>query len=198
MAEKQATKSELERQVAELQRALKDKAAFESSVMKAELGGNYTMVPIKNYGSTTVSIEYDYKGQTKVLVLGTQDPKDLGAIPVEVWVELERTSKLVSDGYIARTDLPITNPNVIPDDLEFIRSHGETELVKRLSELTNVHVLQRLLRSVEGIGNKSGKYLSAASAIKQRIFEVTETFEKKDTGELVSLNTGIRMVDEEE
>lgn len=197
------TKVELERKVAELEKALKDKSSFEGSAARAELGGNYTMVPIRNYGSTSVSIEYEYKGMTKVLILDTKDPKDLGAIPLEVWVELERTSKLVSDGYIARTDIPCTNPNVIEDDEAFIKSRGEAEFVKTLSEMTNVHVLQRLLRQVESVKHKSGKYLSAASALKQRIFDVTETFawkenEKTGVKELVSLNTGIRMVDEEE
>jgi hypothetical protein len=157
------------------------------------------MVPIRNYGETSVSIEYDYKGTTKVLILGTSDPKRLGAIPVEVWSELERTSKLVSDGYIARTDMASTNPNVIEDDESFIKSHGEAEFTKILAQMTNVHVLQRLLKKVESFGTKSGKYLSAASALKQRIFEVTETFRKDpETGEMVSLNTGIRIVEEEE
>src|SRR5258706_13971189 len=168
------SKPELERQVEELQKALRDKTSFEHSAAQAELGGNYTLVPIRNYGDTTVSLEYEYKGNKKVLVLDTKDPKRLGAIPIEVWIELERTSKLVSDGYIARTDLPITNPNVIEDDETFIKSHGEAEFVKRIGEMTNVHVLQRLLRFVEASKNKSGKYLSAASALRQRIFDVTE------------------------
>ncbi len=197
------SKPELERQVEELQKALRDKTSFEHSAAQAELGGNYTLVPIRNYGDTTVSLEYEYKGNKKVLVLDTKDPKRLGAIPIEVWIELERTSKLVSDGYIARTDLPITNPNVIENDEEFIKSHGEVEFTKKLSEMTNIHVLLRLLRAVEAMENKSGKYLSAQTALKQRIFDVTETFaweknEKTGIDELVSQNTGIRIVEEEE
>lgn len=193
------TKAELERRLAEAERALKEKSTFEASAAKAELGLQYTMVPIKNYGGTDISIEYEYKGVTKVLQLGTRDPKDLGAIPVETWIELERTSKLVSDGYIARTDIPCTNPNVVVDDNAFIQDNEESELVHKISGMTNVHVLQRVLRAVEATGSKSGKYLSAASTLRQRIFDVTETFRKDEkTGQLVSLNTGIRVVEEEE
>lgn len=193
------TKADLERKVRELEQALKDKSKFEASAARAEIGGNYTMVPIRNYGGTTVSIEYEYKGMTKSLLLSTEDPKDLGAIPIEVWIELERTSKLVSDGYIARTDIPCSNPNVISDDTAFINDHNEVELVAKLHELTNSHVLLRLLRAIEATGNKTGKYLSAASAIKTRVFEVTETYKKdEETGKLVSLGTGIRLVDEED
>lgn len=197
------SKAELERKVAELQRALREKTSFEDSAARAELGGTYTMVPIRNYGNTSVSISYEYKGMTKVLTLETQDPKRIGAIPLEVWTELERTNKLVSEGYIARTDIPCTNPNVIEDDEAFIRSHGEAEFVKKLSEMTNHHVLLRLLRTVETTKNKSGKYLSAESALRQRIFEVTETFairknDKTGLDEKVSLGTGIRVVEEEE
>lgn len=193
------TKIELERKVRELEQALKDKSKFEASAAKAELGGNYTMVPIRNFGGTSVSIEYEYKGMTKTLILGTDDPKDLGAIPIEVWIELERTSKLVSDGYIARTDIPCTNPNVIPDDNVFFSTFNETELVSQIHKLTNSHVLLRLLRTIELVKPQTGKFLSAASAIKQRVFEVTETYKKdEETGEMVSLGTGIRVVDEEE
>jgi hypothetical protein len=193
------TRAELERQLVEAQKALKEKATFEASASKVELGLQYTMVPIRNYGGTDISIEYEYKGVTKVLQLGTRDPKDLGAIPVETWIELERTSKLVADGYIARTDVPCTNPNVVVNDDSFIKGNEETELVHKISEMTNVHVLQRLLRVVEATGSKSGKYLSAASTLRQRIFDVTETFRKDEkTGALISLNTGIRVVEEEE
>lgn len=197
------SKAELERQLAEAQKALKEKSAFEASATKTELGLQYTMVPIKNYGGTDISIEFEYKGVTKVLQLGTRDPKNLGAIPVEVWIELERTSKLVSDGYIARTDIPCSNPNVIDNDEDFLTSNAEAEINKKIAEMTNVHVLQRLLRAVEAAKNKTGKYLSVALALRQRIFDVTETFtwkenEKTGVKELVSLNTGIRMVEEEE
>lgn len=193
------TKAELTRKLAEVQKALREKTSFEHSAAQAEAGANYIMVPIRNYGGTSVSIEYEYKGQTRVLILDTSDPKRIGALPFEVWTELERTSKLVSDGYIARTDIPSTNPNVIDNDETFIKSYGETEFVKKLSEMTNTHTLLRLLRTVEAMENKSGKYLSAIAALRQRIFDVTETFEKdKDTGELKSLNTGIRMIEEEE
>lgn len=192
------SKVELERENAELKKALEGKSRLDHTLSQADMGANYIMVPIRNYGSTTVSIEYEYKGMTKVLVLGTNDPKNLGVIPLEVWTELERTSKLVSDGYIARTDVPITNPNVIPDDEAFIKSHGEAEFAKKVELITNVHVLFRLLKCVEFNKSKAGKYLSAASVLKQRIFDVTETYGKKEDGTLYSLNTGIRMVDEEE
>lgn len=193
------TRAELERQLAEAQKALKDKATFEASAAKTELGLQYSMVPIKNYGGTDVALEFEYKGVTKNLTLGTRDPKDLGAIPVEVWIELERTSKLVADGYIARTDVPCTNPNVISDDMDFLQSNDERQLIDKITLMTNVHVLQRLLREIELNTAKTGKYLSAASVLKQRIFDVTETYRKDEkTGELISLNTGIRMVEEEE
>lgn len=194
-----ATKAELERQLKEAQKALRDKVSFEHSAAQAESGGNYTLVPIRNYSDTMVSLEFEYKGNKKVLILETMDPKRLGAIPLEVWIELERTSKLVSDGYIARTDLPITNPNVIEDDEEFVKSHGEKEFTDRVTQMTNVHVLLRLLRLVEAMGkNKAGKYLSAETALKNRIFDVTETFGKREDGTAYSLGTGIRVVEEEE
>lgn len=192
------TKAELERKIAELERALRTKAKFESSIAQAELGTSYTMVPIKNYGNTLVTLEFEYKGMKKNLVLGTKDPQNLGAIPLEFWVELERTNKLVTDGYIARTDIPNSNPNVIESDEEFIRSHGEVEFAKKVSEMTNAHVLLRLLKAVEFQKIKSGKYLAAANALKQRIFDVTETYETLEDGTQRSLNTGIRVVEEEE
>src|SRR6185295_19657114 len=108
------TKADLTRKVEELETALKDKAGFENSAAKAEGSVVSTMVPVKNFGGTSVSIEYEYKGTTKVLILDPDGPKQVGAIPLDVWIELEHSSKLVSDGYIARTDLPYTNPNVIP------------------------------------------------------------------------------------
>lgn len=194
-----ATKAELERQLKEAQKALRDKVAFQNSAAQAESGGNYTLVPIRNYSDSMVSLEFEYKGNKKVLILETMDPKRLGAIPLEVWIELERTSKLVSDGYIARTDLPITNPNVIEDDDSFVKSHGEKEFADKVNQMTNVHVLFRLLRLVEAMGkNKAGKYLSAETALKTRIFDVTETYGKKDDGTPYSLGTGIRVVEEEE
>ena len=193
------TKAELERQLKEAQKALRDKVQFDNSAAQAESGGNYTLVPIRNYGDTLVSLEFEFKGNKKVLLLETTDPKRLGAIPLEVWIELERTSKLVADGYIARTDLPITNPNVLEDDEDFIKSHGEKELADKVNQMTNTHVLLRLLRLVESMGkNKSGKYLSAETALKNRIFEVTETYGKKEDGTPYSLGTGIRVVEEEE
>lgn len=192
------TKAELLRKNQELEKALKEKSSFVESSTRAETGANYVMVPIRNYGNTSVSIEYEYKGMTKVLVLETTDPKRLGAVPLEVWNELARTSKLVADGYIARTDVPITNPNVIEDDEAFVKGLGEAEFAKKVTELTNVHVLMRLLRSIETMEHKTGKYLSALAALRQRIFDVTETYGKNADGTLFSLNTGIRVVEEEE
>lgn len=175
------TKADLTRKVEELETALKDKAGFENSAAKAEGSTVSTMVPVKNFGGTSVSIEYDYKGMTKVLILDTEGPKQVGAIPLDVWIELEHSSKLISDGYIARTDLPYTNPNVIPDIPGYITG-SESDFAEKISDITNHHVLHKLLRYIEGLETKTGKMLAAASALKDAIFKIS----------------GVRIVEEEE
>lgn len=175
------TKADLRAKIEELENALRDKSSFQNSVARAE-GTGYTMVPVKNWSSTSVSIEYEYKGLKTVLILDPDGSRSVGAIPLETWTELERSSKLVSDGYIARTDKPVNNPNVIEDSGDYINNCTEGQLVSKLAQVTNVHVVHRLLRYIEALKEKSGKDLAAQTALRNRIFELS----------------GVRIVDEEE
>lgn len=132
-----------------------------------------TMVPVKNFGGTLVSLQYEQFGNTRTVLLESQGPKQVALIPISAWLGYERDTNLVKEGYIARTDRPISNPNVVDDIEGFLNNSSESEMSERFSQITNPNVLHRVLAVVES-QEKTGKYLAAERALRNRIFKLTD------------------------
>jgi hypothetical protein len=81
----------------------------------------------------------------------------------------------VTDGYIARIDQPITNPNIVEDPAALIENMTEQEFKDRVGKITNPFTLYDLVAYIEPIKNKSGKQLMAQSAIRMRVKETLGT-----------------------
>lgn len=166
------TKKELQVENAELTKALSNQSAVAN---ESNSLGTPVMVPVKNFSTTYIVHEYEYRGQPKRLDLDISGKKSIGALPLEIWLELERDTVYVDQGYIARTDMPITNPNVIEDAEKLVDNLTEEQFAKRVSLITNASTLYRLVGYLEPIENKTGKLLSAQRAVRNRVFELTKT-----------------------
>ena len=164
--------------LAEENAQLKEELVYKSGQLNS-LSGTHVqgarMVPVKNFSGSEVSIPYEYAGVERNLRLGTTAGKNAGSLPLEVWSELESNdNRLITQGYVARTDIPITNVNVIENLEEFMRL-SEPKLKARVKQMTNPSSLYRLLNFIEVKRNekKTGKILSALDAVRDQIHELT-------------------------
>jgi len=172
------TKVELEQEIAELKEQLLQKAAEVNALSKVSKEEEKDLPPktvtVINVGGTRVSIPYEWNGREKTLVLESTGSRRTGALPYEVWIDLERNSKLVSYGYIARLDVPTDNPNVIFDIDEFF-SLPEAGILKRISLIENVNVLHRLWSKIQSNSTEkhTGKDFVVSKAVRDRVFALS-------------------------
>jgi len=160
-----------------LRSVLSTKYAEASAVAIAkDLHEESKMVVIENCSSATVGIPYEYLGRKHTLMLDTSGIRQQGALPLEVWIGLERESKLVSEGYIRRTDRLTSNPNVIVDIAEFVTSIRESDMTSRVAKITNVSVLYRLYNWLEAKerDQRSGKEVKLMETLRTRLFETAK------------------------
>jgi hypothetical protein len=172
-----STKRELEQDNQELRTQLANTQALLNAKQQTAREG-IPMVPIRNYGGTVVTVTYDVFGTERACLMEPSGMKQFGSIPLERWQELERGSKLVSDGYIARTDRPITNPNIIEDVEEFIADIAEDKIETRIAEFTNANALYKIndfLAPRELEGELGGKELFLLTTVRDQIFELVGT-----------------------
>jgi len=172
------TKKQLEDENAELKQQLMEKAVQISNTAASHIvAPGIEMVPIKNYGGTIVTVVDEINGQEKPIVLDTHGIKQQRKITLEKWLELERESALVKDGYIARTDQPVTNPNIIDGLDEFTKGLKEDAIRDRIAQITNANVLHRFndyLSPKERSKTINAKELLVLAAARDRIFELTD------------------------
>ncbi|MBU8920976.1 MAG: hypothetical protein KOO63_03865 [Bacteroidales bacterium] len=167
------TKAQLTTELDELREQLnKQTQAAAAGFMSAQVGTK--MVPIKNYGGTVVSVVFDVLGTERAVLLEPDGLKSVGSIPLDRWMDLERGSKLVELGYIARTDVPTDNPNVIEDIDRFIAELPEDQVVERVTQIANANVLYKLNDPLGIRDDLSGKEMLLLSTVRDRIFELTE------------------------
>jgi hypothetical protein len=169
------TKKEIEKELQEVKQELVSRS-HEANAMAAGASGlgMPKMVPIRNYGGTLVFIDYEVNGVPRKIVLESSGRRSMGAIPLDTWLDLEEND-LVKMGYIARTDEPITNPNVIDDLEKFFLQSSEAAVKNRMKEVTNPNVLWRCLGYLESLPDerKDGKVYSAIQAVTGRIKDLT-------------------------
>lgn len=162
--------------VTELENALLQKSAEVHALATAiPVTATPNMVTIGNFSGTLVGIPYEYNGQKRTLIMDIAGPTQTGSLPLDIWIELERSSKLVKEGYIARLDRPYSNPNIIPDVDEFVRTLREKDIESRLEKITNRHVLTRLLHFIEFLPKDqvTGKTALLRQKIQERYFALT-------------------------
>jgi len=169
------TKKELEQENKELRDQVVNTAAEVHALRLADGGTSLPkMVPVKNYGGTQVFVPYEWQGVSRTLVLDTTGMRQNGALPYEVWLQLERDNNLVKLGYIARTDVPITNVNVVDSVLEFLEL-PEEEIKVRIAEIENPNVLYRVLGEVmpKPKTERTPKEFMVINDVCERIFTLT-------------------------
>jgi hypothetical protein len=140
-----------------------------------EVAAGPTMVPVKNFSPNFIVYEYDWRGQSRKLELSSKGRRQMNSVPLEIWLELERDTALVTDGYIARTDRPITNPNIIENPESVIDKLTEVEFQQRVASITNPFSLYELVSYLEPLKDKNGKLLAAQNAVRARVKELTGT-----------------------
>lgn len=166
-------KAALEQENAELRKALEAKHAVDNVTTVLSTSEVPVMVPIKNYGGVAIFYQYQYRGQNKELKLDTTGSRTTDAIPFEIWEELKRNSRLVEEGYIARTDVPTDNPNVVENVEQLVKSLNEKKFRERINKIINPNVLMMFVAYIEPIKNKTGKILSAQKTVRDRVKELT-------------------------
>lgn len=166
----------LEQENKELKDKLIERNQFSTKATSiVESSGDVKMVPVKNYSDNAIVYTYEYRGQPKRLELEPVGRRRIGAVPLEVWYEIERDTKLVTEGYIARTDVPTDNPNVVEDIEALVENSSEADFKNRLALITNPYVLYKFVSYLEPIKNKTGKQLAAQYVVRQRVAQTTGT-----------------------
>jgi hypothetical protein len=170
---KAKTKDELHEENVTLRDELMKSKAVVDALTQGGVGTTTRMVPVKNFSSNLVSIPYEYQGIKTGILLEPIEGRDIGSLPIEVWHHLEKTSKLIEKGFVARMDMPIDNPNIIEDIDEFMAEADEEAVRVRVAQMSNDSCLYRFLYKLETMEEKTGKELSAMAVLRDRIFEVT-------------------------
>lgn len=167
------SKQDLENEIKQLKDQLKFHSQQQNVAAVAAAPGPI-MVPIRNFGGTLVSIPYEVNGAKRSCMLEPNGAKSAGSIPLDVWLWLEEND-MVKMGYIARTDVPITNPNVIVDVEQFVESSTEAELRRKVSKIVNPDALHRIYTYLQNTprNERTGKQLVASRIVIARIAEVT-------------------------
>jgi hypothetical protein len=168
------TKKELEQEVATVKEQLKQRSAEVQSMAAGAAINAPQMVPIKNYGGTLVFIPFEWNGVHRTVVLEASGPRSVGSLPYDVWLQFEGED-IVKLGYVARTDEPTDNPNVIEDIEEFFKTSTEKEVKERLANIVNPNVIWRLIGYVQSVPRRerSGKMLVMSDLVIDRLRELT-------------------------
>jgi len=170
------SKAELQKENDELRAALKEKLALDhASIEAGELGAGPVMVPIKNFSPNYIVYDYQWRGLDRKLELSSKGRKQMASVPLEIWYELERDTALVVEGYIARVDRPLTNPNIIEDTAAVVDKLTEAEFADRVSKVTNPFSLYELVGYLEPLKNKTSKQLMAQNVVRARVKELLGT-----------------------
>jgi|SRR6267142_7239944 len=170
------TKADLQKENDELKAALKEKLALDhASVEAGELGAGPTMVPIKNFSDSYITYDYQWRGLDRKLELASKGRKQMASVPLEIWYELERDTALIAEGYIARVDRPITNPNIIEDCRAVVEKLTEEEFKNRVAQITNPFSLYALVGFLEPIKAPTSKELMARNIVRLRVKELLGT-----------------------
>ncbi|SRR5258706_7258204 len=170
------SKADLQKENDELRAALSEKLALDHATMEAgELGSGPIMVPLKNFSPNYIVYDYQWRGLDRKLELSSKGRKQLASVPLEIWYELERDTALVVDGYIARIDKPITNPNIIEDTAAVVEKLTEDEFRDRVSKITNPFSLYELVSYLEPLKNKTSKQLMAQTNVRAKVKELLGT-----------------------
>ncbi len=177
------SKAELQKENDELKAALKEKLALDhASVEAGEMGSGPVMVPIKNFSPNYIVYDYQWRGLDRRLELSSKGRKQLASVPLEIWYELERDTALVNDGYIARIDKPITNPNIVEDTAAVVEKLTEDQFKDRVTKITNPFSLYELVGYLEPLTNKTSKQLMAQTTVRSRVKELLGTVIMDDLG----------------
>ena len=166
------SKKELEQEIEELKKALLDAGSVRNAAMAFQESA--VMVPIKNFSTNFISYEYDFRGQKRRLELDVSGRKMISSVPLEVWEDIERNTVFVSEGYIARTDKPLTNPNIVDDAEALVNNLTEAQFTARVKEITNPWSVYKFVAYLEPLQEKTGKQLSAQKAVRKRVLELTD------------------------
>jgi len=170
------TKADLQKENEELRAALKEKLALDhASVEAGEMGSGPVMIPIKNFSDSYIVYDYQWRGLDRKLELASKGRKQMASVPLEIWYELERDTALVAEGYIARVDRPITNPNIIEDCKAIVEKLTDVEFKDRVAQITNPFTLYSLVGYLEPIRNPSSTELMAKNIVRMRVKELLGT-----------------------
>jgi len=170
--------SKLESQVEELQDALKaERSQKETLGVLTGLQTGTTMVPVRNYSEQNIGLHFLYQGNERSIVLMPRGSGSLETtmIPLDYWNELI-TNDLVTLGLIARTDLPIDNPNIIEDRDEFFDTLVEADVVKVIQTMSRPGLLRALILHWEQVPKeeRTSKHKLLLDALRTRVFEVSK------------------------
>lgn len=173
MANSTKTKKDLEKEVADVKDALKQRSAEVQAMAAGAAINSPHMVPIKNYGGTLVFLPYEWNGVKRTTVLEATGPRSVGSLPYDIWLNFEGED-VVRLGYIARTDVPTDNPNVIEDIEEFFKTSTEKEVKERLATIVNPNVIWRLIGYVQAVPRRerSGKMRVMFDLVSERLREL--------------------------
>ena len=170
--------TKLEDQVAELQSAIQaERSQKETLGMLTGLQTGTTLVPVRNFSEQNIGLNYLYQGVQRETVLM---PKDSGLnettmIPLDYWNDL-LTNDLVKLGLIARTDVPIDNPNIIVDREVFFEELQETDIVDTIEGMSRPGLLRALILYFEKVPKeeRTSKHKLLLDALRTRVFAVSK------------------------
>lgn len=166
------SKKELEQEIEQLKKALLEAGTTRNAA--TSFVESPVMVPVKNFSTNFISYEYEFRGQKRRLELDVSGRKMISSVPLEVWEDLERNTPFVSQGYIARTDQVITNPNIVEDAEALVNNLSESQFINRIKSMTNASTLYKFVGYLEPLKEKTGKQLAAQKAVRKRVMELTD------------------------
>jgi len=166
---------ELEREMEELKGALiQERSQKESLGLLAGIQTGTTMVPVKNFSEQNVGLSFVYQGRKVETVLEPKGMSQTTTVPLDYWNELEKNA-LVTTGLIARTDIPVTNPNIIVDRETFLDGLHESEIKDRIDQIVRPGRLRSLIDFYELVSkeDRTIKHKLMLDALRERVFEVS-------------------------
>lgn len=171
--------SRMEEDIQELRTALTDeRAKNERFTELTGMAAGTTLIPVKNFSNRNVGLSFQYQGQEREVLLYPRGPRSVANIPLDYWNQLQ-DNQLVIEGYIARIDREITNPNIIENIDNFIRDLPSEKIKQRVNGIVNTDTLFRILMHIEAKerdqGDISSKEEALLAAIRDRYYELTGT-----------------------
>ena len=131
------------------------------------------MIPVKNYSGSHFIYNYVYRGQDKRLELEPFGPRQVGSLPLEVWAEVERDGKYITNGSMVRTDVSNNNPNCFDDIPAFINNSTTRQIQDLISQVTVKGVLGMMIQYLDSIpdSKKTANQLTAYNVVKTVLFD---------------------------